>query len=73
VVRIKEQQVCSHGLPYVEVNDPFYTMSEMFPTDTLVDSTPKCNTVGETANVKLEFRSLFSPALSKYSGVGEKT
>jgi len=33
-VRKKEQQVCSHGLPYVEVNDPFYTVSEMFPTDT---------------------------------------
>jgi len=33
-VREKEQKVGRHGLPYVEVSDPFYTVCEMFPTDT---------------------------------------
>jgi hypothetical protein len=33
-VREKEKQVGEHGLPYVEVSDPFYTVCEMFPTDT---------------------------------------
>jgi hypothetical protein len=33
-VREKEQQAGIHGLPYVEVSDPFYTVCEMFPTDT---------------------------------------
>ena len=32
-VREKERRVGSRGLPYVEVNDPFYTVCEMFPTD----------------------------------------
>jgi len=32
-VREKERLVGSRGLPYVEVNDPFYTVCEMFPTD----------------------------------------
>ena len=32
-VREKELQVGQHGLPYVEVADPFYTVCEMFPTD----------------------------------------
>ena len=32
-VRKKERDVGVHGLPYVEVNDPFYTVCEMFPTD----------------------------------------
>ncbi len=32
-VREKERSVGEHGLPYVEVNDPFYTVCEMFPTD----------------------------------------
>ncbi|MDP2984725.1 MAG: hypothetical protein Q8O92_15510, partial [Candidatus Latescibacter sp.] len=32
-VREKERQVGAHGLPYVEVGDPFYTVCEMFPTD----------------------------------------
>ncbi len=32
-VRKKERDVGAHGLPYVEVNDPFYTVCEMFPTD----------------------------------------
>ncbi|MCE5251050.1 hypothetical protein LLG96_12605 [bacterium] len=33
-VRQKERQVGEHGLPYVEVFDPFYMVSEMFHTDT---------------------------------------
>ena len=33
VVREKERQAGAHGLPYVEVGDPFYTVCEMFPTD----------------------------------------
>lgn len=32
-VRIKEEQVGKHGLPYAEVRDPFGVVSEMFPTD----------------------------------------
>jgi len=32
-VRAKELQVGQHGLPYVEVADPFYTVCEMFPTE----------------------------------------
>jgi len=32
-VREKERSVGEHGLPYVEINDPFYTVCEMFPTD----------------------------------------
>lgn len=33
-VREKERLVGARGLPYVEVSDPFYTVCEMFPTDT---------------------------------------
>jgi hypothetical protein len=32
-VRIKEEQVGKHGLPYAEVRDPFGVVSEMFPTE----------------------------------------
>jgi len=32
-VREKELHVGRHGLPYVEVADPFYTVCEMFPTE----------------------------------------
>lgn len=32
-IRIKEEQVGKHGLPYAEVRDPFGVVSEMFPTD----------------------------------------
>ena len=33
-VRKKERQVGQYGLPYAEIADPFYTVCEMFPTDT---------------------------------------
>ena len=33
-VREKECQVGKYGLPYIETPDPFYLVSEMFPTDT---------------------------------------
>ena len=32
-IREKERQVGDHGLPYIEVPDPFGTVSEMFSTD----------------------------------------
>ena len=32
-VREKEREVGKHGLPYIETPDPFYMVSEMFPTD----------------------------------------
>ncbi|MFA6472126.1 MAG: uroporphyrinogen decarboxylase family protein, partial [Candidatus Latescibacterota bacterium] len=32
-VREKERQIGEHGLPYVEVCDPFYTVCEMFTTE----------------------------------------
>jgi len=32
-VRVKESAVGDYGLPYVEVVDPFYMVSEMMPTD----------------------------------------
>lgn len=32
-VRVKESAVGEYGLPYVEVVDPFYMVSEMMPTD----------------------------------------
>jgi len=32
-VEAKAEQVGEHGLPYVEMKDPFYTVCEMFPLD----------------------------------------
>ncbi len=58
-VREKERQVGGHGLPYVEVNDPFYTVCEMFSTDafyirTVTDSGAIEHLIGLTAARILE-------------------
>lgn len=54
-VREKERQVGSHGLPYVEVSDPFYTVCEMFHTDlfyikTITDASRIERLIETTAN-----------------------
>jgi hypothetical protein len=46
-VREKERAVGFHGLPYVEIGDPFYTVCEMFSTDSFF-----IRTLNDTERIK---------------------